>query len=70
MPPVPIPNWNAQGVIPPNDVASPTAGHRSPSMLLLYRIAEGSETYWETFLVSLLNCQNLLRMISKWSYLY
>ncbi|MHB8743626.1 MAG: DUF6932 family protein [Sulfuricaulis sp.] len=32
---VPIPHWNAQGVIPPMDVASPVSANRSPYMVTL-----------------------------------
>ena len=32
---VPIPRWNAQGVIPPVDVASPTSANRSPYLVTL-----------------------------------
>ena len=32
---VPIPHWNAQGVIPPVDVASPISAHRSPYVVTL-----------------------------------
>lgn len=32
---VPIPHWNAQGVIPPVDVASPTSANRSPYVVTL-----------------------------------
>ena len=32
---VPIPHWNAQGLIPPMDVASPVSANRSPYMVTL-----------------------------------
>ncbi|MDP2025516.1 hypothetical protein [Sulfuriferula sp.] len=32
---VPIPQWNAQGLIPPVDVASPTSANRSPYVVTL-----------------------------------
>lgn len=35
MNPVPIPHWNAQGVIPPVDVASPVSANRSPYLVTL-----------------------------------
>jgi hypothetical protein len=35
MPPVAIPNWNALGIIPPFDVASPTSADRSPYLATL-----------------------------------
>ncbi len=33
--PVPIPSWNAQGVLPPLDMAAPASANRAPYLVLL-----------------------------------
>jgi len=56
MPLVPIPPWNAEGLIPPTDVTNPVSANRSPYIVSLADLAlrfstslprlEFSEVYW------------------------